>query len=357
MPVCLSVRTAGFYFITSCIQTIVLECRGQIPLDVTRPRQDRANAAIFRSRGGEQLVSVFTLGQISSHIVLIVSFPVLDAGRKAASQKGQREKQQKPEPALKASRWVASRARRVFDCVLAATALLLLLPVVALCWLAVRCTSSGPVFFKQRRMGRHGRQFELYKFRSMKWQNSSTGCGLTVQNDMRITPVGRVLRRYKLDELPQFWNVLKGDMSLVGPRPKLPQFEMLHMPYRPGLTGQATLAFRHEEKMLMEVPGHDVTGFYEAVVKPIKAELDVRYMERATFLNDVSMLARTMVRCLHCSVDARCELKELIQKHAPQHLEKLAPRRFAIPVTTTLQPQTPVPELTDEFAGDLDDAA
>ncbi|HEY3705339.1 MAG TPA: sugar transferase [Terracidiphilus sp.] len=275
--------------------------------------------------------------------------------RKTGPHNGQGRKH--PHPEVKSSPWVSSRARRVFDCGLAGTALLLLLPVVALCWIAVRCTSSGPVFFKQRRMGSNGREFELYKFRSMRWQRTFTGPSHTVHNDLRITPVGRLLRRYKLDELPQFWNVLKGDMSLVGPRPKLPQHEMLHMPYRPGLTGQATLAFRHEERMLMEVPGHDVVGFYEAVVKPIKAELDIRYMERATFVNDVSVLARTLVRCLHCSVDARRELRELMWKHAPEHLGRLAPPRFAIPATTTLRPQTFVPELTDEFAGDMDDAA
>jgi hypothetical protein len=140
-------------------------------------------------------------------------------------------------------------------------------------------------------------------------------------------------------------------MSLVGPRPKLPQYEMLHMPYRPGLTGEATLAFRHEEKMLTEVPEDEVPGFYEAVIKPIKAELDIRYMERATFLDDVGMLARTMVRCLEFSVDARRELRVLMRDHAPEHLGQLAPPRIIIPVITTVRP------LSDEFEGDWDDVA
>jgi hypothetical protein len=142
----------------------------------------------------------------------------------------------------------------------------------------------------------------------------------------------------------------------VGPRPKLPHHELLHMPYRPGLTGQATLAFRYEEHMLMEVPSQEVDHFYEAVVKPIKAELDIRYMEQATFFNDVGVLARTTVRCLNCSVNARRELRDLLSRHAPQHLQRLTPSRATIPLTTARQ-QTFVPELTDEFAGDLDDAA
>lgn len=299
-------------------------------------------------------MSVWPLGQASAHIALIVCFPVLGAARDAAQDFP--TDTPAPEPALNASLWVESRTRRVFDCVVAAIALLVVSPVLAFCWIAVRCTSPGPAFFRQRRMGRQGRQFELYKFRSMYCHRAADGPCLTSQNDLRITPVGRLLRRYKLDELPQFWNVLKGDMSLVGPRPKLPQFEVLHMPYRPGLTGPATLAFRHEEKMLMEVPGHDIVEFYEAVVKPIKAELDIHYMEQATFLNDVTMLVHTVARCLRGSVDARRELRELMWKHAPQHLEKLAPPRFTIPISTSGRPRPFVPELTDEFAGNWDDA-
>jgi lipopolysaccharide/colanic/teichoic acid biosynthesis glycosyltransferase len=264
------------------------------------------------------------------------------------------EQQQRPVPT--ASPWVASRARRLFECGVAGLALLGLLPVLVLCWFLVRCTSPGPVFFRQRRMGRNGQEFELYKFRSMRHDSHSSGPSLTAHNDLRITPLGALLRRYKLDELPQFWNVLKGDMSLVGPRPKLPRYELLCMPYRPGLTGHATLAFRHEERMLLEVPSQEIDHFYEAVVKPIKAGLDVRYMERATFLSDVGVLARTMICCFHCSADARRELRDLLSRYAPQHMYRLKPARTVAPVIS-LRPPAFVPELTDEFAGDLDDAA
>jgi lipopolysaccharide/colanic/teichoic acid biosynthesis glycosyltransferase len=205
-------------------------------------------------------------------------------------------------------------------------------------------------------MGRNGQEFELYKFRSMRCGSHGCGPSHTVLNDHRITRLGAQLRRFKLDELPQFWNVLKGDMSLVGPRPKLPDHEPLRMPYRPGLTGRATLAFRHEERMLLEVPSHEIDLFYEIVVKQIKAQLDVQYMERATFLSDLNVLARTTVRCLNSRADARRELRELLSRYASQHMDRLAPQRHVAPVIN-LRPPNLVPELTERLAGKLDDAA
>jgi lipopolysaccharide/colanic/teichoic acid biosynthesis glycosyltransferase len=305
------------------------------------------------SHWGEQLVSVYSLSEVSKYAVFIVGFPVVGLARKVIWEETGGEHRQHPIP--KASAWVASRTRRVLECALAGLALLGLAPVLGLCWVLVRCTSRGPAFFRQKRMGRNGQEFELYKFRSMRCNIDCEGPSHTVHNDLRITPVGALLRRYKLDELPQFWNVLKGDMSLVGPRPKLPHHELLYMPYRPGLTGHATLAFRHEERMLLEVPSHEIDHFYEAVVKPIKAELDVHYMEGATFLSDVNVLARTMVRCLNSNADARRELRNLLSRYAPGSMDRLAPPRSVAPIS--LRPPTFVPELTDELAGDLDDAA
>jgi lipopolysaccharide/colanic/teichoic acid biosynthesis glycosyltransferase len=236
-------------------------------------------------------------------------------------------------------------------------ALILLLPVLGLCWALVRGTSEGPALFRQRRMGRNGQRFVLYKFRSMHIRRRARGPSHTVQNDMRITAVGAFLRRFKLDELPQFWNVVKGDMSLVGPRPKLPHHEGLLMPYRPGLTGHATLAFRHEERMLMEVPAREVDLFYQTVVKPIKACLDIRYMESATFLSDVAVLLNTMLRCFNCSADGRQELCGLLRRHAPEHLDRLAAAPRTPAPSKPMRTPTSVPELIDEPAVDLDDAA
>ena len=303
--------------------------------------------------GGAVLVSVHSLGEVSGYVVFIVCLPAVGATRTLIEEEGPSENRQVPE--AKASAWVESRARRVLECAVAAAALLGLSPVLAICWILVRCTSRGPALFRQRRMGRNGQEFELYKFRSMRCESRSGGPSHTVHNDLRITRVGALLRRYKVDEVPQFWNVLKGDMSLVGPRPKLPHHELLRMPYRPGLTGHATLAFRHEERMLMEVPSHEVEHFYEAVVKPMKAELDVRYMERATFLSDLKVLARTSVRCLNSRADARRELRDLMSRYAPESIDRLTPPRSVAPVV--FRPTSFVPEPTDEYAGDMDDAA
>jgi lipopolysaccharide/colanic/teichoic acid biosynthesis glycosyltransferase len=240
----------------------------------------------------------------------------------------------------------------------AAVALLLLAPLMALCWLLVRLSSRGPVFFRQQRAGRNGRDFALYKFRSMRLQRFAIRPGHTVLGDSRITPAGALLRRFKMDELPQFWNVLKGDMSLVGPRPKLAHHQAFRMPYRPGLTGQATLAFRHEERMLLEIPRNQVDDFYQSVVKPIKARLDIDYMENATFLSDLGLLWRTFHRCINCSSDARRELAALVGRYAPEQagLLRQEPRTSVAAVPMHCAPEF-LPELTDDLVGDLDDAA
>jgi lipopolysaccharide/colanic/teichoic acid biosynthesis glycosyltransferase len=189
------------------------------------------------------------------------------------------------------SPWVASASRRCFDILIAAIAVVISLPPILLLMLLVRASSPGPAIFRQRRAGRHRKEFTLYKIRSMRL--ASTGPEITVSGDSRITRIGAVLRRYKLDELPQFWNVLKGNVSLVGPRPKLPHHEALELPYRPGITGMATLFFHDEEKILSEIPPHQLETFYEACIKPRKAQLDLEYMQTATLWTDLKLLWQT----------------------------------------------------------------
>jgi lipopolysaccharide/colanic/teichoic acid biosynthesis glycosyltransferase len=196
--------------------------------------------------------------------------------------------------------WINSRRRRAFDVLVALSALLALSPLLLVLALLVYLSSPGPVFFRQRRMGRHGSEFTLYKFRSMH-VSAASGSPITVVGDSRITAVGGFLRRYKLDELPQFWNVLIGDMSLVGPRPKLPQHEALYLRVRPGITGPATLAFRQEETVLAGIPAHELDSFYQEVVKPSKAWIDTEYIARATFRSDLRLLADTCTSCLGIS--------------------------------------------------------
>jgi lipopolysaccharide/colanic/teichoic acid biosynthesis glycosyltransferase len=192
------------------------------------------------------------------------------------------------------SRWVLSRSRRIFDCVMASIALLVGLPLMLIVALAVRVDSRGPILFRQRRMGRNGKEFVLLKFRSMSL-SAPLGSRITVAGDVRVTRVGRILRRLKLDEFPQFWNVLKGDMGLVGPRPKLAHHEGLLMSYRPGITGFATLVFRREESLLASVPAADLDDFYHDFIKPSKARLDEVYMENATLSSDLRILLKTAI--------------------------------------------------------------
>jgi lipopolysaccharide/colanic/teichoic acid biosynthesis glycosyltransferase len=162
----------------------------------------------------------------------------------------------------------------------------------------VRCSSKGPALFVQKRIGRNGRLFTIFKFRSMA-HGSNLGPCLTQGGDQRVTPLGRWIRKFKLDELPQFVNVLCGDMSLVGPRPKLPLHEpMRNMPYRPGLTGAATLAFRNEEDILKGMRPSELEHFYDVHIKPVKVQIDTDYMKRASFGSDVRLMAATLMACL-----------------------------------------------------------
>ena len=139
--------------------------------------------------------------------------------------------------------------------------------------------------------------FNIIKFRSMAERHA--GPGLTTEGDSHVTPVGGFLRRFKLDEMPQFYNVLTGDMSVVGPRPKLPQFTAIpNMPYRPGITGLASLAFRSENQILGRVPPERVEHFYEERIMPLKANLDVCYMCQATPASDAQVIAATALSCV-----------------------------------------------------------
>lgn len=196
-----------------------------------------------------------------------------------------------------ASDWTVSRSRRLLDFCLAFLALVafaLPMIIIAAC---VRLTSKGRVLFSQQRVGRGGKLFWIYKFRSMAEAcGKQSGPGLTKSGDQRVTYLGRYLRRFKLDELPQLMNVLRGDMSFVGPRPKLPQYaEIANLPCRPGITGAATIAFRHEEEILRGVDAERIEAFYQENIKPLKARLDVCYMCKATPSSDLRVVASTVL--------------------------------------------------------------
>ena len=189
------------------------------------------------------------------------------------------------------SAWNFSPGKRILDATVSAAGLVLVLPVMAVIAIAVRLTSSGPILFRQRRVGKDGKEFEILKFRTMLHRPQGVGPGVTRKGDSRITATGRVLRRVKLDELPQLFNVLRGDMSLVGPRPDLAEFCQAVRPelqrvftLRPGVTGWATLHFRDEERLLAAVPEEQTASYYVDQILSHKAKLDLDYASRASLL-------------------------------------------------------------------------
>lgn len=191
-------------------------------------------------------------------------------------------------------------AKTVFDRVAAAVGLLLLSPALALLAVAIALEDGFPVLFRQTRVGRGGRPFRLVKFRSML--AGVAGTRITAGRDPRVTRVGAWLRRYKIDELPQLWNVLKGDLSLVGPRPEIPPFVDEKDPawravlaVRPGITDPATLQFRHEEEVL--AGAGDPEQYYRETILPAKLALNLEYIRARTFWGDLKLIARTVRAC------------------------------------------------------------
>ena len=187
--------------------------------------------------------------------------------------------------------------KRAMDIVGSGLALLVGLPLLMAIAAAVAIDSGLPVLYRQRRVGRGFRQFHLLKFRSMA--ASEGGPRITVSGDSRVTRVGRFLRATKLDELPQFWNVLTGDMSLVGPRPEVPEYvEMFRTRYqhilsiRPGITDIASIRFRHEEKLLAQSP--DPFREYVERVLPVKLDLADQYLQKRSLRLDLLILLKTL---------------------------------------------------------------
>jgi lipopolysaccharide/colanic/teichoic acid biosynthesis glycosyltransferase len=188
--------------------------------------------------------------------------------------------------------------RRVFDLLCATAGLACLVPLFALIAVAIKLDDGGPVMYSQDRVGKGLRKFRLLKFRSM-FSGCAEGSLLTAPGDTRVTRVGRFLRRYKLDELPQLVNVLKGEMQLVGVRPQVEKFvdifpdeygELLQTP--PGITGPASLIFRHEELLFLE---NSIEEHYIAKILPIKLEIALKYSRTRTFLSDLEILFRTVL--------------------------------------------------------------
>lgn len=171
---------------------------------------------------------------------------------------------------------------------------------------AAVCLEGGrPLIFSQTRLGRHGRTFRIYKFRKFR-PFETGGPNLTVDGDARLTRVGCFIERTKLDELPQLWNVLKGDMSVVGPRPEVQEFSDCFdrgwqrlLDFKPGIFGPAQVAFRNERAL---IPNHDVEQFYREVLFPAKARLDLAYYSRRSLISDMIWIGRGALSVVHPDV-------------------------------------------------------
>lgn len=191
-------------------------------------------------------------------------------------------------------------AKRAMDIVLSACALAVLWPLLLLIALAILIDDPGPVFYRQVRVGRNGKTFRIFKFRSMVMDADKKGLAITVGRDSRITRVGAVLRKTKLDELAQLLNVFLGQMSFVGPRPEVPKYVELYTPYqrqvllvRPGITDYASIAYRNENDLLAGAPNPE--AMYIERIMPDKIELNMKYLREISPLADIRLILKTIV--------------------------------------------------------------
>jgi lipopolysaccharide/colanic/teichoic acid biosynthesis glycosyltransferase len=189
--------------------------------------------------------------------------------------------------------------KRSFDIVTSLAGLTLLSPLLLVIAVIVKMSSSGPIFYCALRIGRHEKKFKLYKFRSMFVDADKYGPGITVAGDPRVTPVGKFIRRTKMDELPQLINVLLGDMSIVGPRPEDPRYVAMYdeqqkkiLSVRPGITSLASVRYRNEETLLQ---GSDWEKLYIEKIMPDKLKLDLEYISTQNLITDLYIILKTVL--------------------------------------------------------------
>jgi lipopolysaccharide/colanic/teichoic acid biosynthesis glycosyltransferase len=236
----------------------------------------------------------------------------------------------KPEFELvgRSSQAMGSMVKRPFDVLVSLVSLFLLSPLFVFIGLLIKLDSSGPVFYRGERIGKDGKPFWMYKFRTMKDVLTDTGPRVTAHDDPRITRIGHILRDTKLNELPQFINVLKGEMSLVGPRPEDPSYVTLYtseqrraLSVTPGITSMASIVYRDEETMLNQ---DTLENTYVNVIMPDKLWLDMEYIAHRSFLVDLDILFRTFLALLPRFTQAAPEIEELffgpVQRFIRRHL-------------------------------------
>lgn len=198
---------------------------------------------------------------------------------------------------IKDDDFISKGMPRILELFLASTGLLILSPVLIICAFLVWASSTGGIFFRQKRVGLNGQTFTLFKFRTMIV--SVDGLPITAANDRRITKVGKFLRKWKLDELPEIYNVLYGDMSFVGPRPEVPELVDFSNPdwnlilkVRPGITDTVTLRLRNEETILATI--EDKETFYREIIQPFKINGYLEYLENKSLKTDLKIIVKTL---------------------------------------------------------------
>lgn len=188
--------------------------------------------------------------------------------------------------------------KRVFDVIVSTFALIVLSPLLATIALTVKLTSEGPILYAAPRVGMSGKAIKVYKFRTMVMNADKIGGSVTIKNDPRVTPIGRLLRKYKLDELAQLFNVWNGTMSFVGPRPEHPYYVGMYtaeqkeiLRVRPGITSPASLRYRNEEELLS---GKDTESYYVTTLMPEKLAIDIEYIQTSNLYTDILIILKTL---------------------------------------------------------------
>jgi len=194
--------------------------------------------------------------------------------------------------------------KRLFDIVLSILGIVILLPIFIIVILIIKSDSKGPFIYKQKRVGRGESNFNIYKFRTMFVESDKKSLLTAGSKDNRITKAGFYLRKYKIDELPQLWNILIGDMSFVGPRPETPNFVALYnedqkkvLSVRPGLTDYATLEYYSEEAAILELEKNPEEAYIK-IIMPAKLKLNLKYIQEKSFISDLKIIFKTLVKIL-----------------------------------------------------------
>ena len=196
--------------------------------------------------------------------------------------------------------------KRFFDIIVSLIGIIILGIFLIIISIIIKCTSEGPVFFKQIRVGQSGKEFKIFKFRTMVVNAESLGTQITIGKDKRITKIGHFLRKYKIDELPQLFNVFIGEMSFVGPRPEVPKYVAMYnetqrkvLSVRPGITDLASIRYRNENEILGRAKNTDeAEDMYINEIMPDKLKLNLEYIEKSHVFYDIYIIFKTIIICL-----------------------------------------------------------